>query len=207
MSKAQIVFKSLGITTLVVSSMLAGSSPIKRSPLKATGEIIGIVENASGRVADAVVSLSGVTGNFNPPSAPVRMDQKDKLFAPHVLAVMKGTTVRFDNSDPFFHNVFSSSRVKTFNVSQEKRGDTSSVVFDKIGLVPIRCHIHANMKAYIVVLANPYFDVTNEKGQFRINDVPAGSYTIKVWSEKGTSTQTVDVKAGDRAKVIFKVSE
>lgn len=135
------------------------------------------------------------------------MNQKDKEFLPHVLAILKGTTVKFDNSDPYFHNVFSSSRVKTFNVSQEKKGDTSTILFDKIGLIPIRCHIHAAMKAYIVVLPNPYFGVSNDKGQFRISDVPAGSYTIKVWSEKGTATQTIDVPAGDRAKVIFKVSE
>jgi len=95
-----------------------------------------------------------------------------------------------------------------FNVSQEKRGDTSTLTFDKAGLVPIRCHIHASMKAYIVVLPNPYFDVSNEKGLFHISDVPAGTYTVKVWSENaGSSTQTIEVPSGGRAKVIFKVSQ
>jgi plastocyanin len=186
---------------------IAGATPTTSVRFKATGEIIGIVESGGSRVAGAVVSLSGVSGSFSPPSQPVTMNQKDKEFLPHVLAILKGTTVKFDNSDPYFHNVFSSSRVKTFNVSQEKKGDTSTILFDKIGLIPIRCHIHAAMKAYIVVLPNPYFGVSNDKGQFRISDVPAGSYTIKVWSEKGTATQTIDVPAGDRAKVIFKVSE
>lgn len=172
---------------------------------KANGEIIGIVESGSNRVVGAVVSLADVAGSFSPPSAPVVMDQKDKEFNPPVLAVMKGTKVKFNNSDPFFHNVFSNSRVKTFNVSQEKAGDASTVTFDKVGLVPIRCHIHAAMRAVIDVLPNPYFDVTNGKGQFHIADVPPGTYTIKVWSESGgSSTQSVEVPSSGRAKVIFK---
>jgi hypothetical protein len=93
-----------------------------------------------------------------------------------------------------------------FNVSQEKKGDTSIVTFEKAGLVPIKCHIHAAMKAYIVVLGNPYFDTTNSKGQFRITDVPAGTYSVKVWSEKGSpENQTVEVTSGGRAKLIVKI--
>lgn len=169
----------------------------------ANGEIIGMVQSGKGRVSNAVVSLEGVSGNFSGGTAV--MGQKDKEFVPSVLAVVKGTSVKFENSDPFFHNVFSNSRMKAFNVSQQKAGDTSSVVFDKVGIVPIRCHIHASMKAYIVVLPNPYFAVTNSNGLFRISNVPAGTYTIKVWSEHGSpETQSVQVPASGEAKVIFK---
>jgi len=169
----------------------------------ANGEIIGMVESGKGRVANAVVSLDGVTGHF--PGGTAEMDQKDKEFVPSVLPIVRGTSVKFVNSDPFFHNVFSASRMKAFNVSQEKAGDASAVTFDKLGIVPIRCHIHASMKAFIVVLPNPYFAVTNSNGLFRISNVPAGTYTIKVWSEHGTpQTQTVEVPATGQAKVIFK---
>jgi len=169
----------------------------------ANGEIIGMVQAGKGRVANAVVSLEGVPGNFSGGTA--QMDQKDKEFVPSVLPIVKGTTVKFVNSDPFFHNVFSSSRMKAFNVSQEKVGDSSSVLFDKVGIVPIRCHIHASMKAYIIVLPNPYFAVTNSNGLFRISNVPAGTYTIKVWSEHGApQSQTVQVPDSGEAKVIFK---
>ena len=169
----------------------------------ANGEIIGMVQSGKGRIANAVVSLEGVPGSFSGGTAV--MGQKDKEFVPSVLPVVKGTSVKFENSDPFFHNVFSNSRMKAFNVSQQKAGDTSSVVFDKVGIVPIRCHIHASMKAFIVVLPNPYFAVTNSNGLFRISNVPAGTYTIKVWSEHGTpQTQTVEVPATGEAKVIFK---
>ena len=174
---------------------------------QANGEIIGMVQGNGGRVENAVVSLVDVAGSFSGAGRTAEMGQKGKEFVPSVLAVLKGTTVKFTNSDPFFHNVFSSSRVKEFNVSQEKVGDTSQITFDKPGIVPIRCHIHANMKAYIVVLPNPYFAVTNGNGLFRISDVPAGTYTIKAWSAKGEPvTQTVQVPASGEAKVIFKLA-
>lgn len=203
-------------TTLTIrtASMLLGASlavgPVSANSIavkaKAGGEIIGIVESGSSRMAYVVVNLTNVSGSYSPPSAPVKMDQKNKEFLPPVLAIMKGTKVRFENSDSFLHNVFSNSPVKTFNVSQVKQGDASLVTFNKIGLVPIRCHIHASMKAVIDVLPNPFFDVTNEKGQFLISGIPSGTYTIKMWSERtGSSTQTVQVTAGERAKVIFKV--
>lgn len=173
----------------------------------ANGEIIGMVQSGKGRVANAVVSLVDVSGSFSGAGKTAEMGQRDKEFMPHVLAVLKGTTVQFTNSDPFFHNVFSSSRVKEFNVSQEKVGDKSEMVFDKAGIVPIRCHIHANMKGYVVVLPNPYFAVTNANGLFRISNVPAGTYTIKAWSEHGTpETQTIQVPATGEAKVIFKLA-
>jgi plastocyanin len=177
----------------------------------ANGDIIGMVESVKGstatRVPFAVVSLTEVPGSFSPSSRGANMNQKNKEFAPHVLAIMKGTKVHFNNSDPFFHNIFSSSRTKTFNVSQTKKGDSSEVTFDKIGVVPIRCHIHANMKAYIVILPNPFFDVTNDKGLFKISNVPPGNYTIKVWHPDFTAaTQTVQVPASGEAKVVFKVS-
>lgn len=173
---------------------------------KANGEIIGMVQGGGGRVADAVVSLVDVQGSFSGAGRTAEMGQKDKQFVPSVLAILKGTTVKFTNSDPFFHNVFSASKVKEFNVSQEKVGDASQITFDKPGIVPIRCHIHANMKAYIVVLPNPYFAVTNGNGLFRISDVPAGNYTIKAWTSRGqVTTQTVQVPASGEAKVIFKL--
>ena len=202
-SQALILLSAISVSALTTEPMTA--------PPAANGEIIGIVEQVKGgkttRIRDAVVSLEAVQGSFAAPSKPVDLDQKDKEFIPHVIAVMKGTTVRFISSDPFFHNVFSSSRVQKFNVSQEKKGDVSNVLFDKVGIVPIRCHIHANMKAYVVVLGNPYFDVSNAQGQIRIADVPAGSYTIKVWGEKFASqTQTVVVPASGQGRVIFKVN-
>jgi plastocyanin len=199
--------KLLGAAAVSAFLVLGGSSASAKVHVKANGEIIGIVEEGTTRTANAVVSLTDVTGTFPAPSEPVIMDQKNKEFEPHVLAVMKGTKVLFKNSDPYLHNVFSSSRVKMFNVSQANKGDSSELTFDKPGLIPIKCHIHANMKAYIVVLSNPYFAVTNEKGQFQIGNVPAGTYTLKVWTDHTSpTTQTIEVSAGGRAKAIVKLA-
>jgi plastocyanin len=203
-----VTFKTLAATAMACV-LVAGSGASKASVrARSNGDIIGAVENGSKRVEFAVVSLTEVPGTFSPPAKPVIMDQKNKEFEPHVLAILKGTTVRFNNSDSFLHNVYSGSRVKAFNVSQSKLGDTTDVSFDKVGLIPIKCHIHANMKAYLVVMPNPYFAVTNEKGLFQISDVPAGNYTLKVWSEHGTAdVQPITVQSGGRAKAIFKVSQ
>jgi plastocyanin len=206
--KRSLTIKSLGLTAMAAFMVVGGTPAPASVHAKANGDIIGMVEMGSKRVSGAVVSITEAPGSFSAPAEPVIMDQKDKEFQPHVLAIMKGTKVRFNNSDPYLHNVFSNSRVKMFNVSQSKKGDTSELTFDKVGLIPIKCHIHASMKAYIMVLPNPYFAVTNEKGLFQIPNVPAGTYTLKVWSEDSSpSTQSVEVTAGGRAKAIFKVSQ
>lgn len=196
-----------GLSTLALGATLVGGPAFAATSHKAHGsaEIVGMVKKGSSRVPNAVVSLTEVPGSFHAPSSAVRMNQKDKEFSPHVLAIMKGSTVRFENSDPFFHNVFSSSRIQSFNVSQEKAGDYTDVKFPNAGIVPIKCHIHANMKAYIIVLPNPFFAKTNESGIFTIAGVPAGTYTLKVWSEEGSTTQSITVPSSGEAKTIIQL--
>lgn len=193
---------TLGLAALLACCTTSGGNSYATTVKKGSGEIVGMVKKGGSRVHMAVVSLTEVSGNYHASSEPVRMNQADKEFLPHVLAVMKGSTVRFENSDPFFHNVFSSSRIQSFNVSQEKKGDYTDVKFPSVGIVPIKCHIHANMKAYIIVLPNPFFGVTNSSGIFHINGVPAGSYTLKVWSEQGSTTQSITVGSGKAEAVI-----
>ena len=194
------------LTAFVGSTVTVGASFALHAPkLGGSAEIVGMVKKGSGRAQGAVVSITEVSGSYSAPSGSVTMDQRDKEFLPHVLAIMKGTTVRFSNSDPFFHNVFSSSRVQTFNVSQEKKGDFTNLKFDRPGIIPIKCHIHASMKAYIVVLPNPFFAVTNASGLFHINGVPAGTYTLKVWSEGGSTTQSITVPASGEAKTVIQL--
>ena len=194
------------LAVLVASMATVGTSHATHSSkLGGKADIVGMVKKGTGRAQGAVVSITEVSGSYSAPSHAVTMDQRDKEFLPHVLAVMKGTTVRFSNSDPFFHNVFSSSRVQTFNVSQEKKGDFTDLKFDHAGIVPIKCHIHASMKAYIVVLPNPFFAVTNSSGIFRISGVPAGSYTLKVWAEGGSTTQAITVPSSGEAKTVIQL--
>jgi hypothetical protein len=133
----------------------------------------------------AVVYLdSAPSGAFELPE-PGRsaMDQRDQTFVPHILAVTVGTTVDFPNSDVTFHNVFSLSKTKAFDLGRYSRGRSKSVRFDRPGVVQVFCDIHSHMRAYILVFAHRYFAVTDRAGTFTIAGVPPGSYTLAVWHE------------------------
>ncbi len=102
-----------------------------------------------------------------------------------MLAVTVGTTVEFPNSDVTFHNVFSLSRVKAFDLGRYKPGKSGSIVFDRPGIVPVFCDIHSHMSSYILVFSHPFFAMTDEAGDYVISGIPPGDYTVLVWSELG----------------------
>jgi plastocyanin len=112
-----------------------------------------------------------------------RMDQRNERFVPHVLAVTAGTYVDFPNDDKTYHNVFSLSKTKEFNLGRYAAGHSESVLFDQPGIVRVFCEIHSHMSAFILVFAHRYFAVTGDDGRYRIDGVPAGSYTLVVWNE------------------------
>ena len=115
--------------------------------------------------------------------ARARMNQTNETFVPHVLAVVAGTTVDFPNNDETYHNVFSLSRARRFDLGRYAAGRSKSVRFDTPGIVRVFCDIHAHMSAYILVFAHRYFGVTDEEGNYRLDNVPAGSYTVVAWNE------------------------
>jgi hypothetical protein len=100
-----------------------------------------------------------------------------------LLAVTTGTTVDFPNSDSTFHNVFSLSRPKRFDLGRYAAGKSKAVRFDRPGVVRVFCDIHSHMSAFIVVFNHPYFRVTDVDGRFRIDNIPAGTYTVVGWYE------------------------
>lgn len=111
------------------------------------------------------------------------MSQKSKAFEPSVLAITVHSTVSFPNLDKFYHNVFSYSKTKKFDLGKYPQNETKYVTFDKPGLVKVFCEIHYSMRAYVHILETPYIAVTNETGKFQISDVPHGSYELRVWQE------------------------
>lgn len=111
------------------------------------------------------------------------MDQRNESFSPHVLAVTVGTVVDFLNSDPTYHNVFSLSRTKSFDLGRYPTGHSKAVRFDRPGIVRVFCDIHSHMSAFILVFGHRFFAVTDEDGQFRIDGVPPGTYQVRVWHE------------------------
>lgn len=134
--------------------------------------------------------------------APPIMSQRGEQFRPHVLPVVVGTTVAFPNDDPIYHNVFSLASARTFDLGRYRKGQSKSVVFPSPGVVPVFCHIHADMSAYILVVDHPYFTVPNASGRFTIDDVPAGDYRLVAWHERiRPITIPVRVESG-RAAVV-----
>jgi plastocyanin len=130
-------------------------------------------------------------------TARVVMDQKNETFVPHVLAVMVGTVVDFPNSDRTYHNVFSLSRAKRFDLGRYAAGRSKSVRMDRPGIVRVFCDIHSHMNAYVLVFAHPFFDVTDVDGRFELANLPPGSYTVVGWYEgEPRVTRPVTVTAG-----------
>jgi plastocyanin len=139
--------------------------------------------------------------------APVKrptLDQKDMIFHPRVLPVMVGTTVDFPNKDAIFHNVFSYSGPKEFDLGRYPKGDSRSVRFDAEGIIRVYCDIHAHMNATIIVLDHPYFAVPDDEGNYSIANVPDGDYTVNFWYDRDVVAQKrVSVRNGAAVTVNF----
>jgi plastocyanin len=111
------------------------------------------------------------------------MDQRNETFIPHVLAITVGTTVDFPNSDKTYHNVFSISKTKSFDLGHYAAGRSKAVRFDRPGIVRVFCEIHSHMSAFILVFSHRYFAVTGPDGRYQIGRVPPGRYTLNAWNE------------------------
>ncbi len=151
----------------------------------------------------AVVYLEG-TFPAHPPPATVQLPQKDLAFVPSLLPIEVGTRVEFPNLDDTYHNIFSYSAAKRFDLGRYRRDErpVPAQVFDVAGLVTLRCDIHEHMRGIILVLATPYFVVTDADGNFRLNGLPAGHYTLKAWlSSKTTLERSVELTADSELHV------
>jgi plastocyanin len=141
-------------------------------------------------------------GAFEEPApARVTMDQRNQAFVPYVLAVPVGTTVEFPNSDRVYHNVFSLSKAKRFDLGRYARGHSKSVRFDRPGVVRVFCELHSHMNAFVLVFAHRYFATTDADGRYRIDNVPPGAYTVVAWNE-GQPRQSRAIRVGDDGGVV-----
>ena len=151
---------------------------------------------------DVVVYIQEVPGEHRPPAEPAVVDQKKLVFVPHVLAIVKGTTVTFRNGDPLLHNVMwpasDDGSYPAKNLGTWGQNDSRSFTFDKMGHVVLLCNIHAEMEGHVVVLQNPFFAITGKDGLYEIKNVPPGrvhGYHVVPAAEEAQ----VQIGEGDRS--------
>ncbi len=200
------------IFSLVPASLLAGAAvegrvelPKSRSaPVQAKRyEIVTKAGVLSTQPPLAVVYLDG---NFpRPTSLPIKeFAQKNLTFVPALLPIEVGTRVEFPNLDDTYHNIFSYSPTKRFDLGRYRPEERPipSVVFDKPGLVTLRCDIHEHMRGLILVLSTPYFVMTDTAGRFRLDKLPPGKYMLKAWIDSRTTREkTLELKDGQTLHV------
>jgi fermentation-respiration switch protein FrsA (DUF1100 family) len=119
-----------------------------------------------------------------------------------VLAIRTGTIVDFPNSDRVYHNVFSLSVTRRFDLGRYAAGRSKAVRFDRPGVVRVFCDIHSHMNAFIVVFAHRYFDVTQPDGSYQLPPVPPGTYTVAGWYEGNVLVSRQVVVRGGEAAVV-----
>ena len=146
-----------------------------------------------GKLRDFVVYIDQPVSEVTP-GAPVLAaitTQKDASFEPHVLPIAVGTTVRWPNEDDIYHNVFSMSDAKEFDLGYYKKEKSPELTFDKVGRVDVFCAIHSKMHCIVLVLPNAFFSTVDAHGRYVIKNLPAGTYRVRAWHERLPSKTTV----------------
>jgi plastocyanin len=138
------------------------------------------------------------------PAMQAEIRQRNENFVPRVVAVTVGSTVEFPNDDPIYHNVFSLSRTKTFDLGRFPKGKSRGERFDKPGVVKVFCQIHSHMSATVMVFDHPWFTIPDEEGTFELTGVPPGTHQITAWHERlGDTTMELRVEPGRAATIDF----
>jgi plastocyanin len=167
-------------------------------PLAAERARVAIYVEGSPREADAA------TGGRD--SIPASIRQVNRRFEPDMVVIQMGSSVTFPNMDPIFHNVFSLSKPRSFDLGNYPKGETRTVVFPKPGIVYVNCRLHPNMSAAIVIAPNRWYTNAGRDGQFALHDLPPGTYTVVAWHKSaGFFRKEVHVAEGRDATVDFVV--
>jgi plastocyanin len=188
--------------------------PVRPAPqVSAAGTLEAVIRDDVGKpVSDVVVSLTSAgDAATTPRSVPAVMDQQNKTFVPHVLAILVGTAVSFPNRDNIRHHVYSFSPAKRFELPLYIGTPAAPVVFDKPGVVVLGCNIHDWMAGYVYVSATPHFAKTGEDGTARLADLPPGAYEARVWhprmrGEPDKASKPVTLAEGDPGRLEFIVA-
>ena len=172
------------------------------------GDIEGKVTGMKGKSVVYVDAIAGKT--FPAPKDHPVMDQKGLMFSPHIMAIQQGTTVEFLNSDTVQHNAFwtaiSGDKKAGHNLGTWPKGEKRPFTFAKAGVVPVLCNVHPEMTGYVIVSPTPYFAETDDNGNYKIKDVPDGTYNVTTWHE-GAKNQSKPVTVSGAGKVDFTLTK
>lgn len=172
------------------------------------GTISGKVSGVTGESVVYVDTIQGKT--FPVPTQQPVIDQKGLMFQPHIVAVQQGSTVEFLNSDSVAHNVFwisvGGNKKLGHNLGTWPKGEKRPFKFDNPGAVPLLCNVHPEMSGYVVVSPTPYFATTDKSGEYKIENIPDGSYTVVAWHE-GAKNQSKPVTVAGDSKADFTLSK
>jgi plastocyanin/cytochrome c556 len=202
---AEQAFRELRATCVACHVAFRANNAERGDHPASANTVTGVVElrDADGDLRDdrAWVLVFLESSHATAPCPNLRSDpkvtQSGRQFHPRVLPVTVGTRVEFPNDDTIFHNVFSLSKAAPFDLGVYEPGHSKSVLMQSTGLVKVYCNIHPDMAASIVVLANPWYALTDRSGRFVVCDVPDGDYTLRAWNDMGAeSRQAISVAGG-----------
>jgi len=183
--------KSIALATIAVMTAVGTAA--------FAGTIHGKVSGVNGESVVYVEAIAGKT--FPAPTQHLTIDQKGLMFVPHIMVVQQGATVDFLNSDSVAHNVFwpsiSGNKKLGHNLGTWPHGQKQGFKFDNPGVVSLLCNVHPEMSAYLIVSPTPYFAQTDASGEFKIDNVPDGAYTVTAWHEGAKSKSSPVKVAGD----------
>jgi plastocyanin len=184
------------LTSASVRPVASGVYPSRR--------VSAPVAHVAPEMNNVVVFIKNAPSRERLPQMKATIAQKDESFVPRVVAITTGSSVEFPNFDPYFHNVFSLSRVASFDLGRFPRGDSRTRKFNSSGLVKVYCQIHSHMSASILVFDHDYFQIPDATGSFALNEVPTGNYELSAWHERiGESVRQIRVEPGQRTRVEF----
>ena len=196
-------------TLIVTASSRSGIAPSQSTNYSSSSDSYGNAVTTAPKPAghsapeEVVIYLQKVPGHYKAPKKHVNLDQKYLHFAHRVLAVLKGTTVDFTNSDPVYHNIFTNSQLNKFDLGRKAAGQVSSVKMNHVEVpVKVYCEIHSQMKTNILVLQNPFFTTVQPGQPFEIDGIPSGTYTLIAWHDYWEPVvQTVTIKKGSATQI------
>jgi plastocyanin len=185
--------------------VVGNSDEDEPDPKPQKGSLSGTIKVEGGAGAIGVVTLEPAGKKWKKRTPKERVvEQRDRKFLPRVLAIPVGSKVLFPNFDNIYHNVFSTSNARKFDLGIYKNGEAREVVFDSEGIVRLGCNLHADMSAYIVVVAAPHYAITDTSGNFKFKSLKPGKYVLKAWSERSLEpvTQEIVIKAGENTVAV-----